>query len=113
MRGFDVMLLTETRADYVPDDLFLEPSIAFCPASRASRAGEGMAIAVRRSPAYHVQDWSSDETRLWVKLLFPSGARSIIIGTCYVPPAGSRNLHEDDCESSTKSSPCSSGLPRV
>ena len=37
MREFDVLLLTETRADYIPDDLFPEHSIAFCPASRAGR----------------------------------------------------------------------------
>ena len=99
MRDFDVLLLTETRADYIPDALLPGHSIAFSPASRAGRAGEGMAIAVKKSPAYHVQDWSSDETSLWVKLLFPSGASPVIIGTCYIPPAGSRNLHEDDCES--------------
>ena len=99
MRDFDILLLSETRADYVPDDLQPEHSIAFCPASRAGRAGEGMAVAVRKSHAYHVQDWASDETSLWVQLVFPSGARPIIIGTCYIPPAGSRNLLEDDCSS--------------
>ena len=57
-----------------------------------------MAIAIRRSHAYHVQDWTSDETSLWVKLLFPSGVTPLIIGTCYVPPAGSRNLLEDDID---------------
>lgn len=99
MQGFDVLLLTETRAEYIPDNPFPEHSIAFCPASRAGRAGEGVTVAVRKSHAYHVQDWASDETSLWVKLVFPSGARPVIVGTCYVRPAGSRNLQEDDCNS--------------
>ena len=58
-----------------------------------------MAVAVRRSQAYHIKDLALNETSLLVKLVFPSGARLVIVGTCYVPPAGSRNLQEDDCVS--------------
>ena len=99
MREFDVLLLCETRTDFVPDSLLPDHSIAFCPASRAGQAGEGMAVAVRKSHAYHIQDWASDDTSLWVRLAFPSGARPIVVGTCYVPPAGSHNLQHDDCNS--------------
>ena len=58
-----------------------------------------MLIAVRRSHAYHLQDWTSDDTSLWVKLIFPSGAAPLIIGTCYMPPQGSHNLRVEDAPS--------------
>ena len=51
-----------------------------------------MAVVVGRSQAYHSEDWASDETSLWVKLVFPSGASPVIVGDCYVPPAKWRNL---------------------
>ena len=58
-----------------------------------------MLIAVRKSQAYHLQDWTSDDTSLWVKLVFPSGAAPLIIGTCYMPPQGSHNLRMEDAPS--------------
>ena len=48
-----------------------------------------MAIAVRKSQAYHVQDWTSDETSLWVKLLFPFTNSLhhwyLLCSTCWIP----------------------------
>ena len=94
LRAFDVILLSETRAAYIPDELFPQHSIALCTASRHGRAGEGIAFIVRKQYAYHVQDWSSDDTSLWVKLTFQSRQRPLIIGACYVPPAASLSLGE-------------------
>lgn len=99
LRSFDIILLTETRADSVADHMFPDHSIAFSPASQAGQAGEGMMIAARKSHAYHLQDWTSDDTSLWVKIIFPSGAAPLIIGTCYMPPQGSHNLRVEDVPS--------------
>ena len=46
MQRFDVSRLTEACAEYISVELIPEHSIAFCPALRTGRAGEGMAIAV-------------------------------------------------------------------
>lgn len=95
LRGFDILLLSETRASDVSDSLLSEFSIAFSPASRQGVAGEGLLVAVKKSLAYHVQDWSSDTTSLWVKLIFQGDATPLIVGTCYIPPAGSHNLRDE------------------
>ena len=99
LRSFDIILLTETRVDNVADNIFPDHSIAFSPARQAGQAGEGMTIAVRKFHAYHLQDWTSDDTSLWVKLIFPSGAAPLIVGTCYMPPQASQNLRVEDAPS--------------
>ena len=48
--------------------------------------------------AYHVLDYGSDDSSLWVRLCFDSSRRPIIFGVVYVPPAGSSNLHTVDIE---------------
>ena len=99
LRSFDIILLTKTRVDSVADHMFPDHSIAFSPSRQAGQAGEGMSIAVRKSHAYHLRDWTSDNTSLWVKLIFPSGAAPLIIGTCYMPPQGSHNSRVEDAPS--------------
>ena len=98
LRQFDVLLLSETRAEYVADCVLPDHSIAFCPASQQGLAGEGIAIAIRKSDAHHVQDWSSDDTSLWVKICFQSRSRPLLVGVCYVPPAGSPNLRQQNLQ---------------
>lgn len=98
LRGFDILLLSETRAADVSDSLLSEYSIAFSPASRQGVAGEGLLVAVKKSLAYHVQDWSSDSTSLWVKLIFQGNAQALIVGACYIPPAGSHNLRDENLQ---------------
>ena len=99
LQGFDVLLLSETRTVDVPDSMFPDHSIAFTPASRQGIAGEGLLVAVKKSSAYHVQDWSSDSTSLWVKLTFHDDRAPLILGVCYLPPAGSHKLHNEDLQS--------------
>ena len=94
LRAFDVILLSETRAANIPDDLFPQHFIALYPASRHGRACKGIAVIVRKLYAYHVQDWSSEDTSLWVKLTSQSRQRPLIIGACYFPPAASCSLGE-------------------
>jgi len=90
------VLLCETRAEYIADSLLPDHSLAFCPASSQGLAGEGLALAVRKSAQYHVQDWSSDETSLWVKIRFKSRSKPLLVGCCYIPPSGSPNLRQHD-----------------
>lgn len=96
--SFDVILLSETRAVHFPDDLLPQYSIAYCPASQEGRGGEGLLVAVKKHPAFHVLDYGSDDSSLWVRLCFNSGRRPILFGAVYVPPAGSTNLQTVDLE---------------
>ena len=47
---------------------------------------------MRKSLNLRVQDWASDATSLWVKLVFPDYHTPLLVGICYLPPAGSRQL---------------------
>lgn len=96
LQRFDVILLSETRC-MAWDDAFLpDHSVALVPACRDGQAGEGLLLAVRRHHAYHVQDWASDDTSIWVKLKFQDSCRPLMLGCCYVPPAGSPQLRSTD-----------------
>ena len=57
---FDIVLLTEARCCTWDPRLLPNHSVTFTAASRDGRAGEGVAVAVRKNAAYHVQDWGSD-----------------------------------------------------
>ena len=97
-QSFDVILLSETLAVHFPDDLLPQFSIAYSPASQEGRGGEGLLVAVKKHHAFHVLDYGSDDSSLWVRLCFHSGRRPIIFGVVYVPPAGSTNLHSVDLD---------------
>ena len=97
-QAFDVILLSETRAVHFPAYLLPDYSIAYCPASQEGRGGEGLLVAVKQHLAYHVLDYGSDDSSLWVRLCFTSGRRPIIFGVVYVPPAGSTSLQAVDLE---------------
>ena len=100
MRRFDIVLLTETQVEHVPSDLLPGYSVAAVPASRQHRNGEGMLVAVRHSHLYHVTDFTSDDTALWVRLTFSnSAAPSLFVAVCYVPPQGSPKLQQVDLPS--------------
>ena len=92
LAAFDVVLLTETRAAHIEDGFLPQHSIAFIPASKDGRAGEGILVAVKKNAAYHVLDYGSDDSSLWVKVSFHDQRKPLILGCCYVPPAGSRSL---------------------
>ena len=92
LAAFDIVLLTETRAAHIEDGLLPQHSIAFIPADKDGRAGEGILVAVKRNAAYHVLDYGSDDSSLWVKVSFHDQRKPLILGCCYVPPAGSRSL---------------------
>ena len=97
-QAFDVILLSETRAVHFSDDLLPQYSIAYCPASQEGRGGEGLLVAVKKHHDFHVLDYGSDDSSLWVCLYFLSGRRPILFGVVYVPPAGSTNLQAVDLE---------------
>ena len=67
---FDVILLSETRSQHVDDRLFQGFSVSYQPSTEPSQAGQGLVVAVRRSPLYGIQDWCSDASSLWMRLVF-------------------------------------------
>ena len=95
-KKFDVILLTKIRSATWDDSILPDHSVALLPASRDGQAGEGILIATRRNILYQVLDWASDDCTLWVKLIFQGNCRPLIIGCCYIPPAGSPQLHSLD-----------------
>ena len=97
-QSFDVILLSETRAVHFPDELLPHYSVAYCPASQEGRGGEGLLVAVKKHHSFHVLDYGSDDSSLWVRLCFLSGRRPILFGVVYIPPAGSTNLQAVDLE---------------
>lgn len=86
-------MLTETRSTSWVDRALPGYSVAHIPASLDGKAGEGILVAVKRCHSYVVQDWGSNATCLWVKLAF-AGSPPLIVGSCYMPPAGSPQLRE-------------------
>ena len=92
LAAFDIVLLTETRAAHIEDGFLPQHSIAFIPASKDGRAGEGILVAVKKNAAYHVLDYGSDDSSLWVKVSFHDQRKPLILGCCYIPPAGSHSL---------------------
>ena len=91
--AYDIILLCETRATFIASTLFPGYSVAFQPSDTPGKAGQGLLIAVKRSSHYSVQDWSSDHTSLWVRLLFAKAfAPPLHVGCAYIPPAGSPQL---------------------
>ena len=90
--SFDLVLLTETAVESVPGGLFDGFSVAAIPAERTGRAGQGLLLAVRNDSRYHVEDHTSDSTALWVRLCPTASQAPILVGVCYLPPAGSPQL---------------------
>ena len=89
LNGFDIVMLLETRVGTIDKDFLVGYSTVFTPASTNGKAGQGFLLAVKKSRHYHVQDWTSDESSLWVKLTFFQGGRPLFVGCTYVPPSGS------------------------
>ena len=97
---FDIILLVETRCANWDSALLPAHSITFTAAASDGAAGEGIAVAVRKHSAFNVLDWGSDtDTGLWVKLQFSGSSTPLLVASCYVPPAGSRQLHALDLSS--------------
>ena len=92
-----MILLTETRSVAWLSPALPGYSVAYIPASCDGLAGEGILVAVKRHHGYLVQDWGSDSTCLWVKLVF-GDAPPLIVGSCYMPPAGSPLLIDTSLE---------------
>ena len=88
----DIVLLCETRCLSLPAGVLPDHSVALVPAQSPGRAGEGLILAVRKSLNLRVQDWASDATSLCVKLVFPDDHTPLLVGICYLPPAGSHQL---------------------
>ena len=74
--------------------------MTFTAASEEGKAGEGIVVAVRKHRDYHAQNWVSDtDSALWVKVQFEGDSTPLLIGSSYVPPAGSRQLQTVDLTS--------------
>ena len=85
---------------HTPDHMFPGYSVAEVPAARRGAAGQGLLLAVKYSPVYVVQDHTSDHSTLSVRLHPTSGAQPLVLGVCYLPPAGSPQLSQislSDC----------------
>ena len=94
LRGFDVIMISETRRHLIDIDMWVGFKVFFHPASAYSKAGEGLFLAIKRSPHYHILPYSTQGTSLWAKLQFHQGGPPLIVGTCYIPPSGSPLLSE-------------------
>ena len=94
--GFDVVCLTETWRTGWDDRNLPGFSTAFIPANEEGRAGEGILVAVKRNCQYHVTDWGSDESSLWVKIDGKGLCTPVVLGCCYLPPYGSPQLRMMD-----------------
>ena len=92
--AFDLVLLTETGVESVPSGLFDGFSVAEIPAEQNGRAGQGLLLAVRNNSRYHVEDHTSDSTALWVRLCPTASQAPLLVGVCYLPPAGSPQLQQ-------------------
>ena len=87
-------MLLETMLASVPDRLFRGYPVAAVPSTQG-RPGQGLLLAVRHSLRYHVQDHTSDDTALWVRLHPTAGPQHpLLIGTCYLAPQGSSQLQQ-------------------
>ena len=89
LREFDIIMLSETRRQFIDLDMWVGFKVSFHPASEQSKAGEGLFLAVKRSPYYHILPYSTKDTSLWAKLQFQCGGPPLIVGTTYIPPSGS------------------------
>lgn len=96
LQTFDVILLSETRCATWNDNLLPHHSVALVPAGREGQAGEGLLLAVRRSFTYHVHDWGSNDSTIWVRVTFQGSPKPLIIGCSYIPPSGSPQLRLSD-----------------
>ena len=91
------MLQTEVRCLTWDDSLLPQHSVTFTAASEEGKEGEGIVVAARKHLNYHAQDKVSDtDSALWVKVQFEGGSTPLVIGSSYVPPAGSRQLQTVD-----------------
>ena len=99
LQGFDVITLTETRSTRPHQGMLRDFDVFTAPARADGLAGEGMLVAVRRSPSYCTQRWASDASTLWVKVTSTGTAgASLFIGACYLPPEGSVQLERVSLE---------------
>lgn len=88
-------MLSETMQENLDSDFLPNYSIATVPATRQGTAGEGLLIAVRHSPHYHVLDVSSTSSIIMIRLR-PTDHQScpVNLAVCYLPPAGSPQLQD-------------------
>jgi len=89
LNTFDIVMLVETRLESIDREFLVDFSIAHIPASKSGKAGQGILLGVKKARHYHVLDWTSDDTSLWVKVIFGQGARPLFVGCTYIPPSGS------------------------
>ena len=96
--AFGVLMLTETKAPFIGDDLLPGFSIVSVPAERRGRAGQGLCLAVRKSTGLLAGDFGSNDWSLWVRLRMARGQVPLFLGVAYVPPAGSPSLESvEEC----------------
>ena len=89
----DILLLTETRTVMDLDTLLPDFHVFAKPASTEGKAGEGILVAVRRSAAYSVQLWATDDSSIWVQIRDVARAHApLFVAAVYLPPQGSRGL---------------------
>ena len=89
LQSFDIIMLSETRRHVLDKDLWTQFKVFFHPASNLGRAGEGILLAIRYRPEYHIVPYSTKRGSLWAKVQFRGGGPPLIIGTTYIPPSGS------------------------
>ncbi len=92
---FDIIMLNETRRAVIEKDLWTPYKVFFQPASSPGRAGEGMLLGIRYSKEYHILPYCTKKGSLWAKLQFRHGGPPLLVGTAYIPPAGSPLLSSD------------------
>jgi len=86
LREFDIIMLSETRRNLLDLDMWVGFKVFFHPASEQNKAGEGLFLAVKRSPHYHILPYSTKGTSLWAKLQFQRGGTSFDRGDELYPP---------------------------
>jgi hypothetical protein len=90
---FDVVALSEIWSTGTQRRPLPEHDVFTSPARRAGLRGEGLLVAVRRQAACTAQLWAMDASTLWVRVTPAAAAdQPLLVGACYIPLAGSRQL---------------------
>lgn len=92
LHTYDIVMISETRRSVIEKDLWKPFKLFFHPASSSGKAGEGLLLGIRYSKEYHILPYCTKVGSLWAKLQFRDGGPPLIIGTTYIPPAGSPQL---------------------
>ena len=56
-------------------------------------------LAVKHNPSFRINDYTSDDTALWIRINFVRSSHpSLSVAVCYVPPQGSVRLAHCDLQ---------------